>query len=342
MNSDSSKQRIAYLEHGQGHRTIWLVGSSLTEKERASSSWHLRIVSLIISWVLFCPSILLAKTPLQSTSSRAARDEAIKAVPAEQLGQEIIAKIRPVVTNPSLFRRIPAAPIECDPEMHVFLTRYPEVVVNIWDLMGITKVSVDRTGPYTFRASDGQGTVTHVELLYRTPELQIVYADGVYEGPLCHKPLGGQCVLLLRSKFHADKHGRTTAVNVLDVFVRVDHAGVDLLTKMLHPLVARTADFNFRESAKFLGRISRAASENGPGVQRLATRLTKVEPPVRDEFAKVALRISSAKKVDRTLEIARQETFVGNSNVKQLGSETQGQPTLRGTNPVGKAMSIRR
>ena len=342
MNSDSPGQRIAYLEPDKRHRMIRRVGSSLTDKELVVWSWHLCVAGLMILGVLLCPSILLANTPLQSTSSRTARHEAIKAVPAKQLSQEIIAKIRPVVGNPSLYRRIPTAPIECDPEMHEFLTRHPEVVVNIWDLMGITKVSVNRTGPYTFRASDGQGTVTHVELLYRTPELQLVYADGVYEGPLCHRPLGGQCVLLLRSKFHTGKDGRNMVVNMLDVFVRVDHAGVDLLTKMLQPLVARTADFNFRESAKFLGRISRAASDNGPGVQRLATRLTKIEPQVRDEFAKVALQVGSVKAADRRLEMARQETFVDNRNVKQPSNEGPGQPTLRGTNPDGKAMSIRR
>ena len=61
--------------------------------------------------------------------------------------------------------------------------------------------------------------------------------------------------------------------NRLDVFLQVDHVGVDALTRTLHPLFGKSADLNFVESTKFLERISRTSAENGPGMQRLARRL---------------------------------------------------------------------
>jgi hypothetical protein len=41
----------------------------------------------------------------------------------------------------------------------------------------------------------------------------------------------------------------------------------------------------------FASKLSQTAEQNNAGVQRLAERLTKVDPVVRDEFAKVAAAV---------------------------------------------------
>jgi hypothetical protein len=51
------------------------------------------------------------------------------------------------------------------------------------------------------------------------------------------------------------------------------------------------ADANFEESCHFASKLSQTAEQNAPGVQRLADKLNKVEPPVRDEFARVAAAV---------------------------------------------------
>jgi len=65
------------------------------------------------------------------------------------------------------------------------------------------------------------------------------------------------------------------------------------LTRTLSPLVGKTADYNFVESAKFLSQISQVCEHNPNGAQILASKLTKIQPQVRDEFARIALRIGS-------------------------------------------------
>lgn len=78
----------------------------------------------------------------------------------------------------------------------------------------------------------------------------------------------------------------------LDVFVKVENVGVDLLAKTLSPLLGKSADSNFVESAAFLGKLSQAAEQNGPGVQRLAEHLERVDPAVRRQFGELAVAIS--------------------------------------------------
>ena len=80
--------------------------------------------------------------------------------------------------------------------------------------------------------------------------------------------------------------------NRLDAFVQLDNVGAELVAKTLHPLMGRTADSNFAETMKFVGQVCHVAETNGPGVERLTTRLEKVEPNVRARFAEIANTIN--------------------------------------------------
>ena len=213
------------------------------------------------------------------------RSEALRAIPFGELTEASQAKLRPILERPSLYRRMPTQAVECDPDLHVFLIRYPEVIVNIWQMLEVTRVQIHRTGPFTFDATDGSGTKCQVELIYGRPDLHIFYATGYYEGPLFRTRMEGDCVIVLRSSYD-QKNGRSQVTNSMDVFLRMDKIGADLLLKTLHPLMGRTADFNFVETAKFLGQVSQAAEKNGPAMERLAAQLENVDPPLRDLFAR--------------------------------------------------------
>ncbi len=56
--------------------------------------------------------------------------------------------------------------------------------------------------------------------------------------------------------------------------------------------MGRTADSNFAETIRFLSQVSHVAESNGPGVQRLVTRLTNVEPAVRTRFSEIATTLN--------------------------------------------------
>jgi hypothetical protein len=216
------------------------------------------------------------------------RDEAIRAIPFNKLNRPTQTRLWPVVSDPSIYRQMPAEVISSDPELFLFLVRHPEVIVNIWELMGITHVKMNRTGDYTFQASDGAGTNSTVELVYGTSDLHVLYAEGTYEGPLLKRPIQGQCVMVLRTEYSMDGQRRTLVSNRFDIFLKLDHVGAEIIAKTLHPLVGKAADYNFSESIKFIGKVADAAEQNGPGVQRLASRLTGINEQMRQEFSDLA------------------------------------------------------
>ncbi len=231
-------------------------------------------------------------TTTGADTSRAARDRARQAIPFQKIHEPLRTRLAQIVDRPTVFRRMPVQVIACDPELYTFLVRYPEVIVNMWQLMGVTKVEINRTSSFAFDAKDGAGTVSKVQLVYGTRDSHLFLADGYYEGPMVRRRVTGRCVLLLTTRFSQDNHHRPFVSSRLDVFVQLDNAGAEFIAKTLHPFFGHTADKNFAESTKFLGQVCRVAENNGPGVQRLVTRLTHVDPSIRRRFSDVTTAIN--------------------------------------------------
>ena len=227
----------------------------------------------------------------EADTSPQSREEAIRSLPLNELTSETRRKLMAVIERPSIYRRLPQKQIDCDPALFVFLLRNPEVVVNIWELMGIANMTAQRQGPYLWKGNDGSGTACDVELVYGTDDLHVMYSDGFYEGPVLKNKLTGRCVLILKSGYGQNADRRWLVGNRLDVFVQIDNMGADMVARTLAPWIGKQADNNFIESCKFATKLSQTAETNGPGVQRLADKLTKVEPSVREEFARLAIAV---------------------------------------------------
>lgn len=227
----------------------------------------------------------------QATSSRAARNDAIRSIPMDRLDPEMRDKVAATLARTSIYRRLPIHVTACDPDLYLFLVRHPEVVVGIWEEMQISNVALTRTGPDTFRASDNEGTLCRVTYCYSDHETQVIYAEGSYSGPLFKRPVRARCVFLLKSGYLRETDGRYYVTSQMDTFIEIDHAGVELLAKTLRVLVHRAAEYNFVETAAFLGTVSRTAEVNPRGVQRLAGKLKNVDPEVRERFAEISREV---------------------------------------------------
>lgn len=230
-------------------------------------------------------------TPLPGQSGtvnqRQAKEEALQAIPLGYLNPVAQKKAMEILEKTSLYRRLPVSAIEADPDYYRFLVRNPEVIVEIWRLMGVTKMVCERTGDFTYRCDDGAGTTSEVELLYGTENLHLFWASGTYTNTLNKKPINGECLMLLRTAPQASLAGKATVQSTLDVFLKIDNMTASLVAKTLAPVVGKTADHNFVESMKFVQRLNETSGRNGPGVQGMADRLEGLTEPVRDQFIEI-------------------------------------------------------
>ncbi len=275
-------------------------------------------------WCLCALAAVLAITPLSSVdgverggslfkrplnnplSSYAQRQDVISRLPLQRLTPKAQQRILAIAKSPTLYRRLPTQAIDCDREMFLFLTRNPEVMIGIWDLMGITAVQTRRTGPYQFEAEDGSGTDCLVDLVYGDPHVHIYVAEGSYDGAMVAKPIRGKGVFVVRSSYATGSDGGTTVTGTIDCFVQIESLGADLVARTLSGLIGRSADNNFVETARFMAQVSQASAKNPPAMIDVAARLPQVEETTRREFLAVINGI--AEKSDDRLRTAGNPT----------------------------------
>ncbi len=252
--------------------------------------WMLAVLS-----VAFAASAAVAAAPSQATSSRAAREDAIKSIPFSKLDTGAQAKVKSVISHTSIYRRLPVQMTDCDPDMYLFLVRHPDVIVNIWEVMGISKCTLARSGKEGFKAADGAGSSGTIKYLYSSHDTHVIYAEGSYEGPLFERPVRARCVLVLKSGYVQEANGRKYVTSRMDAFIHIEHLGIELLAKTFQSLVTQSADYNFTETAAFMGNVSRTAESNSAGMGRLAAKLKHVAPEDSQKLADLANNVAEKK-----------------------------------------------
>jgi hypothetical protein len=175
----------------------------------------------------------------------------------------------------------------------ISLARNPEVLVSIWDTMGITRVKLDRTAQYQHSGNDGAGTTCKLDLIYGNDTTHVYFVEGDYDGQMWPKKLTGRSVIILHQVPATEVNGLRRITVWMDVFLKVDNIGADLVVRTLSPLVNKSADSNFVESVAFVEQISQAAAVNSTGLQNLISKLN-VSQPIKEQFQQ-AVRVASAR-----------------------------------------------
>ena len=262
------------------------------------SNWGLRgsmlaILALAMAGPLAAASLSLGQSEAYpATASSAARQSAIQSIPFDKLDDEGRAKVRSVLSNVTVFRRLPTRVVACDPDLYLFLVRHPDVVVNIWEVLGISQLQLRQVAPDSYRVVESEGATASMEFLYHNHDTHVVYGDWTYTGPLLARKINGRYLVVLKSGYVRETDGRYYVTTRLDGFMSVDPGGAELLTKTLHPLVVKNADTNFIQTVAFLGGLSRTAEVNSHGLQRMAARLTHVQPETRQQLAQVVTGVA--------------------------------------------------
>ena len=227
------------------------------------------------------------------SSSRESRIRAMQAIPLDRMPAANRSVAEACLRATTLFRRLPVETVTCDGELLDFLLTKPETLVDVWRVLGISRLSLDPAGPGQWRLADGYGTVGVVKLLHRDRTTDggvlVFHGRGGYTGPLSPKRLTGQCLVVVRhSALEPDMAGRERQAVQIDAFLDVDGLGLEIVTRALHPLIVHSAASNLREICLFVSQFSAAAARNPAGIARLTSRMPRTEPEDRRALARLA------------------------------------------------------
>ena len=96
----------------------------------------------------------------------------------------------------------------------------------------------------------------------------------------------------MKTRYARQSNGRYHITSRMDTFLTIEPIGAELLTKTISPLLGKTADHNFTQTAMFVASLSRTAELNARSVRRLASQLNRVQPEVRAGFAEAATAVA--------------------------------------------------
>lgn len=198
----------------------------------------------------------------------------------------------------TLYRQLPTRVIDCDGDLFAYVTDHPELIVESWNVMGVSRLKLIPVSEGRYRVADTAGADGEVRVLHRTggedgqPLSMLVLATGTYQVPPMRNPIRGQSVLLLRAETVNEANGRSYVTARLDSFIRFEGRTMSLVAKTLKPLIVRTADHNFVETMRFVSLFSRTAETNPDGMQRLTSHLHAVPEPTRREFSALCYETS--------------------------------------------------
>ncbi len=267
-----------------------------------------------------------AKAQPKAMSTREAREDAVRAIPYAKLSRGARARVSNVLSATTLYRRLPNQHIDCDPRLFQFLIEHPDLVVNIWEVLGISEVSLSRVDVNRFNADDGAGTLGSIDFLHSSPTVHLLYAEGSYEGPLFARPVKGKVLMLMRSKEISKTDGRKQVLCQVDAFLQMENLGAGMLAKTFQPLVGAAADHNFQETAKFLAALNRAAEANRAGMRHMTDRLVRVDKSDRAQFADLTDRLA-----DQAAVLASTNAVPRNSQSVQSSRKVAGKQPARST-----------
>ena len=227
-----------------------------------------------------------------SVQNLSAREQSAAAIPWTKLTTEARDKLQGVVKNSSVFHQSPIQKTPCDHNVYLHLIRYPELVVNMWELMGVSKLRMDRQQDYLIDIDDGYGTQSQLELVYGNKNLHIFYAEGAYKGSIIPTTGKGRVVLILETS--KSMQGQQPVISHrLNLFIQFDKSANKLVVKTLQGIFLKMVDMNFAETTKFIGQIDDIIQDNPDGMKRLSGRLTRVQTPIRQQFNKLIERANA-------------------------------------------------
>ncbi|QDT50102.1 hypothetical protein Pan258_41580 [Symmachiella dynata] len=253
------------------------------------------------------------------TSSDEAKRAAIQALPLNKLTPADRNRVAEVVNSSSMFRRMPTIVFESDPDAYEFMVYHPDVTASIWRAMKISKMRLWQTGRFEFEGDAEDGTIGTMDVVFQSPNLNLVFCEGEFKSPLIPKPIRAQSVILLRTGYSKEANDKIYITHSADLYVSFPSQTVDNIAKILSPISGRIADRTFSEISTFLKMMSMAMTTRPGWVEKLSGKMGGIPDLRRTQLLKLTAKVYAA-------ELKRQD---------QAGATTvSGQSPARDSNTV--------
>lgn len=198
----------------------------------------------------------------QASANPQDANEALSKLPWDLFPAETRERLEKLATRPTMYRRLPMAGCRCNPELFDFFLTYPQTIVELWRSMGYEEITMAEIGRGQYTISEKGGSKGTLTILYQTSELAVAHVTGVYRGAGLIRPVEGEALVVLQTRYTEDASLTPLVICRLDAFIDIKNPGVDLLARTFTQALGKIADSNFQQTLAFIDSVSQTAEQD--------------------------------------------------------------------------------
>lgn len=198
----------------------------------------------------------------QASTNPQDANEALSKLPWALFPAETRERLEKLATRPTMYRRLPMAGCRCNPELFDFFLSYPQTVVELWRSMGYDEIAMTEVGRGQYSISEKGGSKGTLTILYQTSELAVAHVTGVYRGAGLVRPVEGEALVVLQTRYTEDAALTPLVICRLDAFIDIKNPGLDLLARTFTQALGKIADSNFQQTLAFIDSVSQTAEQD--------------------------------------------------------------------------------
>lgn len=217
----------------------------------------------------------------QASTNPQDANEALSKLPWDLFPAETRERLEKLATRPTMYRRLPMAGCRCNPELFDFFLTYPQTIVELWRSMGYDEITMAEIGRGQYTISEKGGSKGTLTILYQTSELAVAHVTGVYRGAGLIRPVEGEALVVLQTRYTEDASLTPLVICRLDAFIDIKNPGVDLLARTFTQALGKIADSNFQQTLAFIDSVSQTAEQDPQQFASVAAQLRGLSTDAR-------------------------------------------------------------
>lgn len=217
----------------------------------------------------------------QASANPQDANEALSKLPWDLFPAETRERLEKLATRPTMYRRLPMAGCRCNPELFDFFLTYPQTIVELWRSMGYDEITMAEIGRGQYTISEKGGSKGTLTILYQTSELAVAHVTGVYRGAGLIRPVEGEALVVLQTRYTEDASLTPLVICRLDAFIDIKNPGVDLLARTFTQALGKIADSNFQQTLAFIDSVSQTAEQDPQQFASVAAQLRGLSTDAR-------------------------------------------------------------
>lgn len=147
--------------------------------------------------------------------------------------------------------------------------------------MGYDEITMAEIGRGQYTISEKGGSKGTLTILYQTSELAVAHVTGVYRGAGLIRPVEGEALVVLQTRYTEDASLTPLVICRLDAFIDIKNPGVDLLARTFTQALGKIADSNFQQTLAFIDSVSQTAEQDPQQFASVAAQLRGLSTDAR-------------------------------------------------------------